>query len=409
MNPKLNLSSVAFVVASVFLFGCATEFQKRQKCANNGDSLAQYEMGMLYGTGTNGVFEGDEVVSCDLRAAKEWFEKSSRGGNGNAKLALGLCYYYNGILDKSAPEGMTLGIVKDVTNYKKAFELFECAASNGVEEACLWLGECKLLGRGTKQNASEAISWFMNGVRDDGHPLCVASACASRLGDCHLYGLGVGTARDLEKCKRWYTFAKEHGDVRAARILKSKILTPSEFAKFNCAAFAEDSDIIDYRLDHAEEVPGEPDSRKLFFIPKKGSNIAKVHGLIYAQLTDDFKNEFRTGRSGMSRDDVVIDIQILKQTEQEMNYKVTKKYIKVIENECKDPTRLYNDEGVFTYEKPENFPEDIASAFIDKQLKSVLKRMYPEMKCSYQYKTDPNVVKTANGYKISFSYRVIFE
>ncbi len=115
------------------------------KLANEGNSEAQYNIGVLYYLG--------EEVSKDNNKAYEWFEKSALQGNPMAQMFLGIVYF-NGE-----------GVPKD---NKKAFEWFEKSAVQGFSDAQYNLGVMYHNGEGVPKNDIEARKWF-KAATDNGY------------------------------------------------------------------------------------------------------------------------------------------------------------------------------------------------------------------------------------------------
>lgn len=358
MNPLHKICILAFVVASVFLAGCATEFNRHLKSAQKGNALDQYKLGIMYLTGTNGVFEGDQVVTRDLRAAKDWFEKASMQGAddmqnhdemtrksiGEAQLALGLCYYYNGKIDKDMPEGKDLGIVRDVANYATAFNYFNEALSNGVEEARLWLGECYMLGRGTRQNTTEAIKCFKEGKKG---MTVVGPACSKKLGDCHLYGIGFGTARNKASCLEYYSAAKKGGNKRAEKILEKKEID-LKFEGFNLPPYPVADPEKGYRYICRPKMDG--DSYVVEYSVAKGADMREVEKLITAEIKSDSKAEFFDNPNRKFPE--YFDTHVREVTNPDKGsgnkwYQATRLYPKIKNDECEVPARGAGYKGVF--------------------------------------------------------------
>ncbi|KLE04017.1 MULTISPECIES: tetratricopeptide repeat protein [Arcobacteraceae] len=85
-----------------------------EKAANQGDKVAQKELGAINYTGANGVAK-------DYQKAFYWTEKSAKQGYGEAQHNLGT-FYYGGY-----------GIKQD---YEKSKEWFEKACDNGISISC---------------------------------------------------------------------------------------------------------------------------------------------------------------------------------------------------------------------------------------------------------------------------------
>ena len=130
--------SILFLIATMFSISImAADFSQTQYLANQGDAIAQYDLGSLY-------LEGKDVRQDDTKAI-EWFEKSASQGNANAQRAIGFAYYTG----KRLPQ-----------DYTKAKHFFEKAASQGEVNAQYYLGAIYYLGNGVRKNPVIAKEWF---------------------------------------------------------------------------------------------------------------------------------------------------------------------------------------------------------------------------------------------------------
>jgi len=107
------------------------------KAAEQGDAIAQYNLGICYING-NGV-EQDPV------RAFEWFRKGAEQGDTDAQFCLAICY------DKGE------GVAKDHT---KAFEWWYQLAEQGDANAQYNLGVCYARGEGVRKNLAKAVLWY---------------------------------------------------------------------------------------------------------------------------------------------------------------------------------------------------------------------------------------------------------
>ncbi len=178
--------------------------------AEQGDNIAQYEMGNRYMEG-KGVMENPAtafewyhksatqnniqaikaVGDCyyygngigeDFVEALEWYEKSANLGNTDARAMVGyiLAVEHKGItndktkgiqyLENAALSGSTTGKSKlgillyagvlDKPDYENALSLLSDAAELGEKEAQFYLGLMYDWGRGINQNSAKAAEWF---------------------------------------------------------------------------------------------------------------------------------------------------------------------------------------------------------------------------------------------------------
>ena len=161
--------------------------------AEQGNTSAQYNLGICYGEG-NGVAQ-------DYVEAVNWFRKSAERGNAAAQYRLGNCYYagkgveqdyelakewylnaVHGFYDQN-DKNMESGLLDPVTgpqvvdaiyelgkcyyfgngvnqDYSLALELYAVAASHGHIEACIDLAQSYLEGKSVDQDYSKAEDYF---------------------------------------------------------------------------------------------------------------------------------------------------------------------------------------------------------------------------------------------------------
>ena len=106
--------------------------------AEQGDALAQCELGLRYGWGTGGAVQ-------DFDQAAQWMRKAAGQGNAEAQLKLGVLY--------SLGQGVKL-------DYGQAFAWYEKAAKQGNAEAQGALGFFYLEGKGVSQDAEKGFAWL---------------------------------------------------------------------------------------------------------------------------------------------------------------------------------------------------------------------------------------------------------
>ena len=112
-------------------------FQWYTKAANQGYSIAQYNLGVCYYNG--------QGVEQNYQKAFQWYTKAANQGNALAEYNLGVCYN-NG-----------QGVEQD---YQKAFQWYTKAANQGDLNAQYNLGVRYQNGQGVKQDLKKAIEWY---------------------------------------------------------------------------------------------------------------------------------------------------------------------------------------------------------------------------------------------------------
>lgn len=114
------------------------ELSAVRKAAENGDPNAQYSLAVLYSYGANGVAQ-------DYRKAAYWYQKAADQGDALAEQELGELYY----------KGQ--GLPQD---YARAIYWVRKAANQGDAAAQWDLGLAYLSGKGVQQSNSEAYFWL---------------------------------------------------------------------------------------------------------------------------------------------------------------------------------------------------------------------------------------------------------
>ena len=159
-----------------------------RRMAEQGDALAQYNLGNCY-------FDGDGVEQDDEEAVK-WYRKSAEQGNAMAQYRLGDCYLNGDGVDK---------------NEREAVEWYRRAAEQDNPDSQYKLGECCYNGVGVAKNFEEAVEWFLRAADFDN------SKAQYKLGVCCYNGFGV--AKSLEKAVEWFRKSAESGNAEAQYML----------------------------------------------------------------------------------------------------------------------------------------------------------------------------------------------
>ena len=113
------------------------QFQHYQVGAEQGQAIAQFNLGLCYHEGRG--------VEKDLSEAVKWFRKAAEQNDAKAQYNLGVCY------DKGR------GVEKDGT---EAVKWFCKAAELGLADAQFNLGNCYYAGDGVEKDYAEAYAWF---------------------------------------------------------------------------------------------------------------------------------------------------------------------------------------------------------------------------------------------------------
>ena len=92
-------------------------------------------------------------------------------------------------------------------SYPDAVAYFRKAASRGLPEAQLMLGECYFKEHGVQRDHKEALSWVKQAALQGFPP------AQMKMGDCYHFGIGV--QKDISKAIEWYQAAGKQGYVAA--------------------------------------------------------------------------------------------------------------------------------------------------------------------------------------------------
>lgn len=152
-----------------------------QKAAEQGDQVAQFNLGIMYSQG--------QGVATDVNQATAWYRKSAESGYSRAQYNLGSAYYAN-------------------KNFAEALKWFRMAADQGEVSAMYNLGIMYIDGEGVKQDTKEAIKWLQKAA-ESGHTNAQFNLAAT-----YLEG-APGQKRDLKQARIWMTRAAAQGDEEA--------------------------------------------------------------------------------------------------------------------------------------------------------------------------------------------------
>ena len=152
--------------------------------ADQGDALAQSNLGWLYANGRG-------VVKNDAEAAR-WYRLAADQGRANAQSNLGVLYRSG------------RGVAQ---NDAEAVRWFRMGADQGYADAQSNLGTMYEQGRGVVQNDAEAVRWYRLAADQGG------VYAQSNLG--WMYEQGRGVAQSDADAVRWYRLAAEQGYARA--------------------------------------------------------------------------------------------------------------------------------------------------------------------------------------------------
>ncbi len=157
---------------------------KLRPLAEQGDAVAQYNLGVMYGNG--------QGVAKNQAESVNWYRKAAEQGMAEAQYNLGVMYR----------DGQ--GVQK---NEAESVNWFLRAAKQGMAEAQYNLGVMYDEGQGVQKNETEAVNWYRKAA-EQGY-----SRAQHNLGV--MYDEGQGVRKNETEAVNWYRKAAEQGDVRA--------------------------------------------------------------------------------------------------------------------------------------------------------------------------------------------------
>lgn len=115
----------------------ATALAEFRRLAEEGNFVAQYNLGIMYANG--------QGVPRDLVEAATWFDKAAKGGDARAQFNLGNMY------------ARGQGVPQDLS---RAADWYAKAAEQGLADAQYGLGRLYYMGAGVKRDLAEAYVWM---------------------------------------------------------------------------------------------------------------------------------------------------------------------------------------------------------------------------------------------------------
>jgi hypothetical protein len=210
--------------------------------AERSDANAQYNVGLIYA-------RGGEGVPRDYLRAAEWYRKAAEQGVATAQFNLGVLY------------ATGQGVEKDLV---KALDLYKKSAEQGLIDAANNLGAMYDQGEGTEKNPAEAEKWYMYAAgrgmpkaqfnlglmydmnKDYARALDWYRRAASQGNAPAMKNLGIllynaqGTTRNLEEAYAWFARAGLLGYEMAGQLARAtaKRMTPEEVRRAQSLAAA---------------------------------------------------------------------------------------------------------------------------------------------------------------------------
>ncbi|MBR4597869.1 MAG: sel1 repeat family protein [Opitutales bacterium] len=161
--------------------------------ADQGYDRAQYELGSTYLKGDMGYFNRPEGI--------KWLRKAAEQGDPDAINALKKLGNFVAPAERSfydAEELFSAG------NFEQAAEVYRKCAEQGFIAAQYHLGYCYANGIGVKKDLAEALKWWRKSA-EQGFPF-------SQLALGSIYFKGKGVEKDYAEALKWYRLAAEQGD-----------------------------------------------------------------------------------------------------------------------------------------------------------------------------------------------------
>jgi TPR repeat protein len=160
--------------------GEADVVRKHRRAAEQGNALAQYNLGFDYQQGFG--------VAQDEGEAAKWFRKAAKQNHPKAQYSLAWAYHHGSGVEK---------------NNVEAVKWFRKAADQGHVDALYNLGVCCADGLGVARDEAEAVKWFRKAAEQN------YAAAQYSLGLCYRDGFGV--AKDDAGGEKWFNKAIEQG------------------------------------------------------------------------------------------------------------------------------------------------------------------------------------------------------
>ena len=126
--------------------------------AKNGDRVAQYQVGVKY-------LNGEDGVDRDVDQAIKWLQTAANNNHKEASITLGMLYYKGDDVER---------------DYQAAAKWLEKAARQGDSDAQLLLGDFFRNGLGVRKNSTTAVKWYRKAA-NQGH-----KEARKRLGGCRI-------------------------------------------------------------------------------------------------------------------------------------------------------------------------------------------------------------------------------
>jgi len=195
-------------ICLIFLFSGCSKLEKKYRqlpkemqqlilAAQGGDVQAQYKVGKIFETGSNGVEK-------DYSEALLWYGMAAEQNLPQAQYNLGLLYA-KGLGTEKRPA--------------VAFEKIKQAAEQGLAEAQFALGFMYSGGIGVEKNEAAAVEWYTKAATQ--------GLAKAQNNLAAMYLKGVGVKQDTVEALKWYILASDGGD-EAAKKYRAELFPPIE-------------------------------------------------------------------------------------------------------------------------------------------------------------------------------------
>ena len=162
------------------------------QAARNGNKIAQYNMGVRY-------LRGEDGITKDPSQAVLWFSKAAEQGLSAAANALGVCYEKGNGVEQS---------------YTTAVKWYRKAAAQNNTYAIRNLGICYFFGWGVEKSDFKAVRMFNKAA------LKKDATAQFFLAVCYEAGLGVG--ENKFEAKKWYYKSARQGHRKALEWVRKR-------------------------------------------------------------------------------------------------------------------------------------------------------------------------------------------
>ena len=164
----------------------ATALRLWKPLAEQGNSSAQYNLGLMYDNG--------QGVAQDYKTAVKWYTLAAEQGIADAQTNLGAMYQTGH------------GVAQD---YKTAVKWYTLAAEQGNAKAQTLLGVMYSFGQGVAQDYKTAVKWYTLAAEQGNAKAQILLGA--------MYETGQGVAQDYVKAHTWFNISAIDGDADAIK------------------------------------------------------------------------------------------------------------------------------------------------------------------------------------------------